>query len=76
MIRSDSAMASSIECVTSTTVLPVRAEDVLELLLQHLAGHRVEGAERLVEQQDLRGSVTSARARPTRWRMPPDSSYE
>jgi hypothetical protein len=42
-------------------------------LLQLEARERVEHAERLVEEQDF-GSSAKARALPTRWRMPADSS--
>jgi hypothetical protein len=43
-----------------------------ELVLQALAVDRVDGAERLVHEQQ-RGSAARARATPTRWRWPPES---
>ncbi|HRP94784.1 MAG TPA: hypothetical protein PL143_00900 [Rhodocyclaceae bacterium] len=48
--------------------------DALELLLHRHLDQRVERRERLVHQQHARLGVASARARPTRWRMPPDSA--
>ncbi len=48
------------------------APDVEDQLLHLLAGQGVEGAERLVHQEEV-GTAVSARATPTRWRMPPES---
>ena len=46
--------ASARSCVTSTTVLPSSREDRAQVRLQLRARDRIERAERLVEQQDLR----------------------
>ena len=51
--RSDRKIASSTEWVTKITVSPVRCPDLQQLVLQLLARHRVERAERLVHQQEL-----------------------
>ena len=53
-IRSDRSTASSTSCVTISTVLPVAATILHELVLQPRARQRVERAERLVQQQHLR----------------------
>ena len=50
-IASASSTASSIEWVTSSVVVDPLHPDPLQLHVHPLAGHRVEGAERLVEQQ-------------------------
>ena len=65
MMRSASRMPSSTSLVISTTVLWSCLPDALDLVLQRGARQRVERAERLVEQQDLR-DPWPARARPTR----------
>ena len=73
-IRSASKMASSMPCVTISTVsvsdslLP----QVDELLLQAGPGQRVQRAERLVEQQHL-GRPANARATAVRCAMPPET---
>ena len=64
--------ASSTLWVMKNTILPVLLPDVEDQLLHGLAGEGVERAERLVHQQH-RGSLVSARARPTRCCMPPES---
>ena len=52
--RSDRYTASGIECVTNTTAAPVSAQMREQLGLHALAGHLVEGAERLVHEQQAR----------------------
>ena len=54
MMRSASRMPSSTSLVIRTTVLLVLLPDALDLVLQRGARQRVERAERLVQQQDLR----------------------
>ena len=51
--RSARKIASSIEWVTKSTVKPGARPDLQQLVLQLLAGHGVERAERLVHQHDL-----------------------
>ena len=76
-IRSASSTASSMLCVTMTMVLvgnrwpshsssssPRRFSEVSTS--SALNGSSISSAA---------GSTTSARAKPTRWRMPPDSSF-
>ncbi len=53
-MRSDSSTASSTSWVIMIIVLPSRAVDFHHRVLQMGARQRVERAERLVEQQDLR----------------------
>ena len=62
--RSDRNTASGIEWVTNTTVGAGLGADADQLGLHVLAGHLVEGAERLVHQQQPR----AARPAPGRWR--------
>ncbi len=50
-----------------------RAKIARQIVLQLGADQRIEGAQRLVEQQQRRGRASSARIRPTRWRWPPES---
>ena len=52
--RSDRYTASGIEWVTNTTLVPGLGADPQQLGLHVLAGHLVEGAERLVHQQQRR----------------------
>ena len=52
-MRSARRAASRTLCVTNSTVRPRRPDELLELGVQGVAGHRVEGAERLVHQQDV-----------------------
>ena len=47
--------------------------DPQQFVVEPVAGDLVERAERLIHQQSF-GSLTSARAIATRWRMPPDNS--
>ena len=53
-IRSPSRAASRTLWVTKRTVSRRSLPDPLELVVQHVAGHRVEGAERLVHEQHRR----------------------
>ena len=52
-MRSPRRAASRTLWVTNTTVRPRSRDERLELLVEHVAGHRVERAERLVHQQDV-----------------------
>ena len=52
-MRSPRRAASRTLWVTNTTVEPVLLPDALELVVQDVAGHGVEGAERLVHEQDV-----------------------
>ena len=52
-IRSPRRAASRTLWVTNSTVVRAVADEGVELLVQGVAGHRVEGAERLVHQQDV-----------------------
>ena len=64
--------ASPRSWVTSTTVLPSAREDAAQVVLQLGADHRVERAQRLVEQQHVRVEHQRAhQADALRW--PPDS---
>ena len=51
--RSPSRTASRTLWVTKTTVRSVSRHRALELVVQHVSGHRVERAERLVHQEDV-----------------------
>ncbi len=51
---SASRIASSIECVTRIAAMPLWSTKFRELLVQHQPRLRIERAERLVEQQDVR----------------------
>ena len=51
--RSARRAASRTLCVTNRTVKRPVCPEPLELVVQHVAGHRVERAERLVHQQDV-----------------------
>ena len=59
-MRVDRNTASAMLCVTKSTVAAVSRADVEQLLVEPLARHLVEGAERLVHQQD--GRVQGERA--------------
>ena len=50
-ISSASRTASAMLCVTTTMVVPVRCQSPSSSIVEALAGQRVEGAERLVEEQ-------------------------
>ena len=73
--RSPSRTASRTLCVTKSTVRLVLPPDALELVVQDVAGHRVERAERLVHQQDVARPARAHAASATRCRMPPESSW-
>ena len=56
-------MASGMQCVTSTMVVPVRCQRSSSSALKRSRVKRIERAERLVEQQDLRLAHERARDR-------------
>ena len=75
-MRSHISTASSMLCVTIRIALDRHAAfapQIEQVGAQRFGRQHVERRERLVHQQDV-GCTTSARAKPTRWRMPPDSS--
>ena len=63
-MRSPRRAASRTLCVTNTTVRPGLPPHALELVVEHVAGDRVERAERLVHQQHV--GVLRERARRAR----------
>ena len=72
-IVSASRIASSIECVTRIAVVPLLLDQRGELLLQAPAASARRATPNGSSSSSTSGSITSARARPTRWRMPPES---
>ena len=71
--RSARKTASGIEWVTSRIVVPVRCQTSEQHGVEPLAGQRVEGAERLVEEQRPRARGRAHGRSTTRCRVPPDS---
>ena len=61
-------------CVMKRMVFFVVAPQIEKLFLKQFPGLLVDSAERLIHQDDL-GISASARANPTRCRMPPLSSW-
>ena len=61
--RSARKTASGMPCVTSTMVVPVALPEPQQLHVEPLAGQRVEGAERLVQQQHRRVAREGTRDR-------------
>ena len=59
--------------MTCSTVKPSRRLTRRSSVLQLLARLQVDGAQRLVEEQQPGAGAASARASATRWRSPPDS---
>ena len=66
--------ASSMSCVTSTIVVPMRRWITEQVLLRLGADHGIERAERVVHEQRAKASAASARATPTRCCCRPESS--
>ena len=73
-MRSPSRTASSMSCVTNTTVLCSSVWILRNSLLQPVAGQRVE-APNGSSMSSTGGSAASARATPTRCCWPPDSWF-